>query len=145
MNTDRKTYRNPIANGADPFILPWDGKYYLYSTNSPDGYIVFESEDLMHWENKGLCLETGNVYGAPVAKRGFWAPEIYRIDGRFYMLYTVAGNIGVAVADSPLGPFQKYSEGFLFPDRLAIDANLLIDDDGQMYIYYVIVSGGNKI
>lgn len=26
---DAKTYRNPIANGADPFILPWDGKYYV--------------------------------------------------------------------------------------------------------------------
>ena len=74
-----------------------------------------ESSDLVHWTDKGLCLKKGDVHGTPTNSAGFWAPEVYYLDGRFYMFYTVEENIGVAVADSPLGPFKKYSDGFLFP------------------------------
>lgn len=139
-------YLNPIATGADPYILQYNGKYYLYSTNAPmEGYKVSESSDLVHWTDKGLCLKKGDVHGTPTNSAGFWAPEVYYLDGRFYMFYTVEENIGVAVADSPLGPFKKYSDGFLFPGQRAIDANLFIDDDGKMYLYYVISENGNEI
>ena len=139
-------YLNPIATGADPFILQHEGKYYLYSTNAPmEGYKVSVSTDLAHWTDKGLCLRTADVYGKPTSTAGFWAPEVYCLDGRFYMFYTVEENIGVAVADSPLGPFKKHSEGFLFPGQRVIDANLFIDDDGKMYLYYVICKNGNHI
>ena len=144
--TGVKKYTNPVATGADPFILYWEGTYYLYSTNAPnDGYKVFTSTDLVNWTDRGFCLRNGAVYGSPTPSGGYWAPEVYHIDGRFYMFYTVSENIGVAVADSPLGPFKKYSEGFLFPGKRAIDANLFIDDDGQMYLYYVIANNGNDI
>ena len=134
------TYTNPIAVGGDPYILPYDGKYYLYATNAiHEGYKVFVSEDLKNWTDMGLCLKDEDVYGTPKDGKDFWAPEVYHIDGRFYLFYTVQGNVGVAVADSPLGPFKDYSNGFLFDSGLeTIDANLLIDDDGQMYLYYVV-------
>ncbi len=139
-------YVNPIATGADPFILQHEGMYYLYSTNAPtEGYKVSESADLVNWKDKGYCLKTADVYGTPTSTAGFWAPEVYFIDGRFYMFYTVEENIGVAVADSPLGPFKKFSDGFLFPGQRVIDANLFIDDDGKMYLYYVICKNGNEI
>ncbi len=139
-------YINPIATGADPYILQYGGKYYMYSTNAPmEGYKVLESTDLVNWTDKGFCLRNGDVYGSPTSTQGFWAPEVYHIGGKFYMFYTVHENIGVAVSDSPLGPFKKYSNGFLFPGKKAIDANLFIDDDGQMYLYYVICNAGNDI
>ncbi len=139
-------YINPIAAGADPYILQHNGMYYLYSTNAPtEGYKVSESSDLVNWKDKGFCLKTADVYGTPTSTAGFWAPEVYYLDGRFYMFYTVEENIGVAVADSPLGPFKKYSDGFLFPGQRVIDANLFIDDDGKMYLYYVICKNGNEI
>ncbi len=144
--SSEERYMNPIATGADPYILQHEGKYYMYSTNAPtEGYKVYESSDLVKWTDKGFCLRNGDVYGSPTSSQGFWAPEVYFIEGRFYMFYTVHENIGVAVADSPLGPFKKHSEGFLFPGKRAIDANLFIDDDGQMYLYYVISNNGNDI
>ena len=43
---------------AYPFILLYNNKYYLYATNEHrDGYKVFESDDLIEWENKGFCLK----------------------------------------------------------------------------------------
>ncbi len=59
--------------GADPFLMKHNGKYYIYCTTengeklqSPnafntakdgrDGFYVYQSEDLVHWGNKGLCL-----------------------------------------------------------------------------------------
>ena len=143
--TEGETYVNPIAPGADPYILCWDGKYYLYSTNSAStGFKVYESDDLSKWKDKGYCLKKGEA-NSPAGSSGFWAPEVYRIDGRFYMFYVTEENIGIAVADSPLGPFTKYSDGVVFKGTKAIDPHLFIDDDGQMYLYYVKFGGGNHI
>ncbi len=142
---DSKTYTNPIAAGADPFILTWEGKYYLYSTNAGStGFKVYESDDLSKWTEKGYCLKKGEA-NSPAGTKNFWAPEVYRIDGRFYMFYVANENIGVAVSDSPLGPFTKYSDGLIFKNTSAIDPHLFIDDDGQMYLYYVKFGGGNHI
>ncbi len=140
-----KTYVNPVAPGADPFILPWEGKYYLYSTNAGStGFKVYESDDLSKWTDKGYCLKKGEP-NSPVGDRNFWAPEVYYIDGHFYMFYVTNENIGVAISDSPLGPFTKYSSDVLFKNTKAIDPHLFIDDDGQMYLYYVKFGGGNHI
>ena len=145
LNEEGKTYINPVAAGADPFIFPWEGKYYLYSTNAGStGFKVYESDDLSKWTEKGYCLKKGEA-NSPVGDRNFWAPEVYRIDGRFYMFYVTNENIGVAVSDSPLGPFTKYSNDVLFKNTKAIDPHLFIDDDGQMYLYYVKFGGGNHI
>src|SRR5207249_400673 len=108
-----KTYRNPLMperGMADPDVIRVDGKYYLYPTSDTRGYEAFISEDLVHWIPKGL------VFDDP--RRGDWAPDVFhnkRGDKKFYLYYTdnlTAGTssglnkqIGVAVADSPLGPF----------------------------------------
>ena len=50
-------YKNPVHEGADPFILLHDGRYYLYATTCPDkGYLISVSDDLVNWEEKGFCL-----------------------------------------------------------------------------------------
>ena len=135
-----KSYKNPICEGADPFILLHDGKYYHYATNAPDGYLVYESDDLVSWENRGYCLRKEDVRG----EKWFWAPEIMQRNGKFYMVYTSDEHLGIAVADSPLGPFRQEKQQFL-SERNGIDGDFFVDDDGTVYLYYVRFAGGNVI
>ncbi|MBM4019283.1 MAG: hypothetical protein FJ288_13335 [Planctomycetes bacterium] len=139
-----RTYRNPIIDRigpADPSVIRFEGKYYLYPTLDGKGYDVFVSDDLVHWGEKGKC------YVDP--RGGAWAPDVFhnrRGDGRFYLYYTVnrpgGGKlIGVAVAKSPLGPF---ADRCTLAEK-AIDAHLFQDDNGAMYLYYVDLTDGFKI
>jgi len=138
-----RTYRNPIIDRmgpADPHVIRYQGKYYLYPTTDSRGYEVYISEDLVHWE-----LQPKKVFED--ARGGVWAPDVWhntKGDGKFYLYYTVGRGtkyIGVAVADGPLGPFVD--RGLLATN--AIDAHLFQDDDGQLYLYYVNLAGGFKI
>lgn len=135
-----KNYLNPIREGADPFILLHDGKYYLYSTDAPDGYYVHESDDLVEWTDRGYCLRKEDVMG----DKWFWAPEIMYRNGKFWMVYTSEEHLGIAVADSPLGPFRQEKKQWL-SERNAIDGDFFVDDDGTIYLYYVRFDGGNVI
>jgi beta-xylosidase len=144
-----KTYRNPLLPEreiADPFVLRVEKKYYLYPTSDTRGYEVFESDDLVHWERKSRAFSD--------PRGGDWAPEVFhnkRGDGKFYLYYTdnmpdwrsgpLEKQIGVAVADSPLGPFAD--KGVLATH--AIDADLFQDDDGGLYLSYVDFAQGFKI
>jgi len=144
-----RTYRNPLLPDreiADPFVLRVDGKYYLYATTDGKGYEVFSSGNLVDWESKGRAFND--------PRGGAWAPEVFhnrRVDGKFYLYYTdsltnaqrgpLEKQIGVAVAESPLGPFTD--KGPLA--SYSIDAHLFQDDDGSLYLYYVNLAGGFKI
>lgn len=129
-----KQYKNPVFSelqAADPFVLYHDGKYYCYSTSAPLGYYVYVSDDLVNWENAGLCID--GAWG--IEKSGwYWAPEVIEHGGKFYMIMTVDERIGFAAADSPMGPFVP-EKTWLF--EKTIDGHVFIDDDGQAYLYYV--------
>ncbi len=129
-----ETYTNPVMpDGADPYVLFHDGTYYLYITNgfSANGFEAYTSKDLVNWNYAGVVAEKPDILG----EYNFWAPEVYYYNNRFYMLYSAQEYSAVAVADSPLGPFRKTSDNFLF-DFNAIDGNLLFDDDGRIYMYF---------
>jgi xylan 1,4-beta-xylosidase len=144
-----KTYRNPLLPDreiADPFVLRLDKRYYLYPTTDAQGIEVFESTDLVHWERKARAFRD--------PRGGDWAPEVFydrRGDGKFYLFYTdtmptwregpLEKQIGVAVANGPLGPFTD--RGVLA--KHAIDADLFQDDDGSLYLSYVDLVKGFKI
>jgi xylan 1,4-beta-xylosidase len=123
---------NPVLPGmdlADPAVIRFEGCYYLYPTDEAGGALGFDvylSDDLVHW-SRGP-----RVFSHPGPN--VWAPEVYcDPDAQlFYLYYSSDMNIGVAVADRPLGPFVD--QGILIPE--AIDANLFRDDDGSLYLYY---------
>lgn len=140
MEKNREVYSNPVCEGADPFVLLHEGKYYLYSTNSKDGYRVYESRNLRDWTERGYCLKKEDVMG----ERMFWAPEVIYRDGRFYMVYTSEEHLGIAVSKTPTGPFRQENKGWL-SERNAIDGHFFQDEDGQVYLYYVRFDGGNVI
>lgn len=131
---------------GDPFILLWEGKYYAYGTSSPNGIAVYESDDLMHWKvparaKNGLALDKADVWG----ERWFWAPEVYAINGRFYIYFSAEEHICVATADSPLGPFSQEIQKPMIADEKCIDNSLFIDDDGTPYLFFVRFNDGNNI
>lgn len=139
VNKDQPTatYQNPVfgsLSGADPYILYHDGLYYLYCSGyAPynDGYWYYTSSDLVNWTRGERCAGFMNDVGAGK----YWAPEVYEINGKFYLIATVDLHIAVAVADSPKGPFV-YQKDYLV-DK-GIDGHIFIDDDRRMYLFYTI-------
>ena len=137
----------PVAMG-DPFLLcPTDGGYYLYGTSDKyDGFVTYRSTDLSTWEEipQVFDIRQEKAWGT----KWHWAPEVYERDGRFYMLYSANWKvnpnqdvenfrIGVAVSDSPEGPFVNVSPEPLFdPGFPVIDAHVFFDDEtGEAYLY----------
>lgn len=131
---------------GDPFILTWQGKYYAYGTSSPNGIVVYVSDDLKNWSSptgvtNGLALNKDDVY----ADRWFWAPEVYAINGKFYMYFSADEHICVATSDSPLGPFRQEVQKPMLETEKSIDNSLFIDDDGTPYLFWVRFNDGNNI
>lgn len=145
-----RTYKNPILTEglpADPHVMLVDGTYYMYPTTHGRGYDVWTSTDLVNW------MPRGSVFKA--ARGGAWAPDVFhnkRGDGKFYLYYTdnnpdapqpgpFGKQVGVAVSDSPLGPFEDKK----VLAKGSIDGHLFQDDDGKYYFYYVEIIDGFKI
>ncbi len=127
---------------GDPFILYYDNKYYAYGTNGEDGIEVCTSDDLKTWtKEKNLALHKSNSY----ADRWFWAPEVFAINGKFYMYYSADEHICVATSESPLGPFKQTEKKPMLEGEKAIDNSLFIDEDGTPYLTFVRFNDGNNI
>lgn len=127
-----KAYSNPVyENAPDPYILKENGTYYLYATtDAGSGFRVSSSTDLVNWKSLGFCAKKGDIYGNDM----FWAPEVYKYQGKYYMLYSADRHIALAIADSPAGPFIKTADGYLL-EYDCIDGHFLFDDDGSIYMY----------
>lgn len=127
---------------ADPFVLSDGGKYYAYGTMAKDGLAVATSTDLQNWTiAQDLVLKKGDgVYG----KDHFWAPEVYKIDGRYLLFYTSSegeqdgkyNGICVAESDSPTGPFRSRVARPLIEKNGSLDNSLFVDDDGKAYVFF---------
>lgn len=135
------TYSSPVYLG-DPFIMLHNNTYYAYGTNAEDGIEVYTSDDLLTWTKQSvLALHKDNSYGG----RWFWAPEVYNVNGRFYMYYSADEHICVATSDSPLGPFVQRDKKAMIAGEKCIDNSLFIDDDGKPYLYFDRFNDGLNI
>lgn len=130
----------------DPFILVYEGKYYLYGTRSEtafadeaSGFDVYISIDLENWDGPFEVFQRPENFWS---SRCYWAPEVYRYRDQFYMFATFAGegrHLGTCVlrADSPCGPFAMLSDGFVTPaDRRCLDGTLYISPDEKPYMVF---------
>lgn len=131
---------------GDPFIMLWQGKYYAYGTNSEDGIAVYVSDDLLKWSippgvSGGLALKKSDVW----ADRWFWAPEVYNMNGKFYMYYSADEHICVAMSDSPVGPFTQQIQKPMIESEKCIDNTMFIDDDGKSYMFFDRFNDGLNI
>ena len=157
LSYDTALAQNPIINSqftADPTARVFNGKVYLYPSHDipspieklktwfcmPD-YHVFSSENLMDWEDHGVIVSQDKVPWVQDGSYTMWAPDCVEKDGKYYFYFPAAPKgeekgfgIGVAIADQPEGPFMpmwKPIEGVH-----GIDPCVLIDKDGQAYIYW---------
>ena len=151
---------NPVLPGfhADPEILYAEQTqtYYIYSTT--DGhpgwggwyFTVFSSKDLKNWKEEGVMLDVKSDQ-VPWAKGNAWAPciEEKKIRGgyRYYFYYSAHPNdgnskqIGVAVSDSPTGPFKDLGHPIVTESPAGggqqIDVDVFTDPvSGKSYLYW---------
>ena len=130
---------------ADPTIFRDKDTYYLYGTSSPDGFLVYQSKDLKHWEGPcgasgGLALKRGDAFGTT----GFWAPQVFKMKNKYFMAYTANEQIAIAESDSPLGPFRQKEIAQLPAKGKEIDPFVFFDK-GKAYLYHVRLQDGNRI
>ncbi|NLH49259.1 MAG: family 43 glycosylhydrolase [Myxococcales bacterium] len=132
-----------LPNGetaADPMVLSADGVYYLYVTSSYVDFECWTSTDLVEWSYAGVVWEpkSPDVWN----NVDIWAPEVHTDGRRFYLYYAASQEIGVAVADSPLGPFEDVADhpfvglGYGNVAGQAIDAHVFQDEDGKRFFYF---------
>ncbi|MFI7542098.1 family 43 glycosylhydrolase [Actinoplanes sp. NPDC049599] len=140
-----RVMRSPVLPGttADPNIVRFGDTYYIYATT--DGiagwgsttFKVWSSTDLATWTEHGTILDLADVSWAHT---NAWAPAITAANGKYYFYFCAAGNIGVATADSPLGPFTDSGAPLIdrddYRNAQQIDPAVFTDDDGQSYLYW---------
>ncbi|WP_406322466.1 family 43 glycosylhydrolase [Streptomyces sp. NBC_00519] len=138
--------RSPVLPGlnADPNIVRFGDTFYIYpTTDGFDGWSgtqfkAYSSTDLVHWKDHGVILDLGP--DVSWADSRAWAPTIAEKDGKYYFYFCADANIGVAVSDSPTGPFkdalgQPLLKAGQFSGQM-IDPAVFTDDDGQSYLYW---------
>lgn len=142
------TYCNPLdVIMADPFVLKHENAYYLYGTTVANyGFEVFSSPDLINWTYRGMVMRKSDDSWA---QNRFWAPECFEHKGKFYFHYTATSakrslRVGLAVADTPVGPFKDIKTPWIDPGQAVIDSHVFRDVDGKLYLYYVIDCSENK-
>ncbi|EDY84578.1 Carbohydrate binding module (family 6) [Verrucomicrobiia bacterium DG1235] len=150
----------PIASHrylADPTSVVTDDRVYIYCSNDDEsplegGYnipnvVCVSSSDMKNWTDHGIVFDAER--DSSWAKKT-WAPAGIERNGKFYLYFGNGGaNIGVAVGDSPAGPFEDVLKKPLIThgtpgvqpakNMWLFDPGVFIDDDGQAYIYF----GGN--
>lgn len=142
---------NPIFNDiftADPAALVHDGKVYLYAGHDEakdntkffemHDWLVWSSDDMVNWESHGPLL---HVKDFTWAEGDAWASQAIQRNGKFYWYVTVRHNdtkpgfgIGVAVGDSPLGPFKDALGRALITNDMTTDTPN--DWDDQAYLFW---------
>ncbi|RDW72955.1 glycoside hydrolase family 43 protein [Coleophoma cylindrospora] len=143
---------------ADPSAHVFENKIYIYPSHDVEtdiqdndngdqyamnDYHVF-SLDKVGGEvtDHGVVLAQADV---PWVSKQLWAPDAAFKDGKYYLYFPArdkegAFRIGVAVGDSPQGPFQPDPEPI--PGSYSIDPACFVDDDGKAYLYFGGIWGG---
>ncbi|OXM87036.1 family 43 glycosylhydrolase [Paenibacillus rigui] len=142
---------NPVVQTiytADPAPLVVGDTVYLYTGHDEDGstyytmndWRVYSSTDMVNWTDHGSPLSYKTFSWA---KGDAWAGQVIQRNGKFYYYVPITSSalgrpvIGVAVSDSPTGPFaDALGRPLVASDWGDIDPTVYIDDDGQAYLYW---------
>jgi hypothetical protein len=157
----QKAISQPLVNHiytADPSAHVFNGKIYIYPSHDIDAGDAFDDlgshfamEDyhvlsMDHPGGKttdhGIALHVNDV---PWAEKQMWAPDAAEKDGKYYLFFPAKDydgifRIGVAISDSPTGPFTPQPEAI--KGSFSIDPAVFKDDDGSYYMYFGGIWGG---
>ena len=146
------TAQNPFVQTwctSDPAPMVHNGRMYVYTGHDEDNadffwmqeWRVYSTDDMVNWLD----------HGSPLALESFswaddraWASQCVERDGKFYWYICAHSKIskgmaiGVAVSDTPTGPFRDAIGKPLFENGSwdHIDPTVLIDDDGQAWLMW---------
>jgi beta-xylosidase len=143
---------NPVFPGwyADPEAVVINNEYWIFPTfsapyNKQVHFDAFSSFDLVKWTKHENILDTASVKWA---KRAMWAPSVIEKDGKYFFFFGANdiqndkeyGGIGVAVSDSPSGPYKDWLGKPLidkfYNGAQPIDQFAFRDADGKYYLIY---------
>jgi hypothetical protein len=143
---------------ADPSAHVFNGKIYIYPSHDVDAgdafddlgsHFAMEDYHVLSMDSptseavdNGLALHVNDV---PWAAKQMWAPDAAEKDGKYYLFFPAKNHagifkIGVAVSDSPVGPFTPQPEAI--KNSFSIDPAVFKDDDGSYYMYFGGIWGG---
>ncbi len=170
------TWANPVyfqGSGPDddihdPDILSDGGVYYCVATLAPfanytdrdphkpnygssPGIALYASRDLKAWKFESWVVQSAALPDSAPYKHQFWAPELHKMGGRFYVIfggsnwidakYNINGQMGyyqfIGVADKIAGPYKHFT-ALRGP---GVDTSLFQDPDGKTYVVWP----GNEI
>ena len=148
--------QNPVIRNqfsADPTARVFNNKVYLYPSHDikpPVGqrqdwfcmedYHVFSSENLTDWTDHGMIVTQNKVPWVRPNSYSMWAPDCVYRNGKYYFYFPSSPNagggfaVGVAIADSPEGPFIPEPEPIKGIN--GIDPCVLLASDGNAYIFW---------
>jgi len=163
IRAQEERFNNPIITDkytADPAALVYQDSVYIYAghdqaPNDRDQYemhewLVYSSADMVNWKEHPVPLKPTDFEWA---KGAAWAAQVIEKDGKFYWYVTVEHDdshpgkaIGVAVSDSPTGPFKDARGSAIITNDMTteytdiwwddIDPTVWITKDGQAYLYW---------
>jgi hypothetical protein len=143
---------------ADPAAHVFENRLYVYTSHDLNHYNTetmagdqFDMEDyhvLAFEDMNSLPVDLGeilHVKDVPWAEKQMWAPDAAFKDGTYYLYFPAKDpdgifHIGVATSPSPGGPFVAEEDPI--PGSFSIDPAVFVDDDGQAYMYFGGLWGG---
>lgn len=120
-------------NPFDDYGTQYDmADYHILSMDEPGGPVT----------DHGVALKMEDI---PWVSKQLWAPDAASKNGKYYLYFPARDKegvfrIGVAVGDKPEGPFKP--EASYIPGSFSIDPASFVDDDGQAYLYFGGIWGG---
>ncbi|KJD34384.1 alpha-N-arabinofuranosidase [Tamlana nanhaiensis] len=158
---NKKAISQPLVTHmytADPSAHVFNGKIYIYPSHDIDAGIPFNDngdhfgmEDYHVFSMDSVCskaVDNGlalHVDDVPWAEKQMWAPDATEKDGKYYLFFPARDyegffKIGVAISDSPTGPFTPQPQPI--KGSYSIDPAIFKDDDGNYYLYFGGIWGG---
>lgn len=140
---------------GEPYVF--GDRVYVYGShdrfNFPifcaNDYVCYSApvDDLSDWRYEGVIYRKNQDPKNKLGLRLLFAPDVaVGCDGRYYLYYAFdfMGIMGVAVSDTPAGPYEfyghvHYKDGTVWGrkkgDSFPFDPGVLVDDDGSVYLY----------
>jgi arabinan endo-1,5-alpha-L-arabinosidase len=150
-----------VYNVHDPSIIKIDDTFYCYSTDVAYGYTVEpgiqirKSKDMVEWKYVGHAFNGLPAKGKAYIKskgatpyNALWAPCIINVNGELRLYYSLSSPqkktsvIGLYTSSNPESGWEekglviKSSDNWTVTQTNAIDPTVIIDKNGQYWMYY---------